>query len=49
MVESTHSQKGQINCKDYRFVSVTHSPAFMMNNLTSNDGESFVYINSFDS
>lgn len=31
------------NFKGYRFVSVQNSPSFIANNLTTNDGESFVY------
>ena len=35
-----------MNFKDYRFVTLPQSsPSFMMNNLTSNGGEYFVYYN----
>jgi hypothetical protein len=38
------------NSKYYRFVSLHgHSPSFMMNNLTTNGGENFVYVNTADS
>ena len=34
------------NFKGYRFVSVQSSPSFVGNNLTTNDGESFVYVSN---
>lgn len=43
------SKSGSNNSKDYRFVSLHgHSPSFMMNNLTTNGGENFVYVNTGD-
>ena len=34
------------NYKGYRFVSIQHTPSLITNNLTTNDGEYFVYINN---
>lgn len=37
------------NNREYKFVGIQpHSPSFMMNNLTSNDGDSYAYVNSVD-
>lgn len=34
------------NFKGYRFVSVFNSPSFLFNNMTSNDGEYYVFANN---
>lgn len=34
------------NFKGYRFVGLANSPSFIPNNLTTNDGEFFVYVNN---
>ena len=36
------------NFKGYRFVNVQNSPSFMCNNLTTNDGEYYVYVNNME-
>lgn len=37
------------NYRDYRFVSLqSNTASFMMNNLTTTDGENFAYVNSYD-
>lgn len=37
------------NFKGYRFVNIQSSPSFISNNLTTNDGELYVYVNNMDS
>jgi len=36
------------NFKGYRFVNVVSSPSFICNNLTTNDGELYAYVNNMD-
>ncbi len=34
------------NNKGYRFASIIASPSYIPNNLSTNDGETFIYINN---
>jgi len=36
------------NFKGYRFVNVVSSPSFICNNLTTNDGELYAFVNNMD-
>lgn len=43
------SKKSVTNNRDYKFIGIQpYSPSFMMNNLTTNGGDSFAYVNSVD-
>jgi hypothetical protein len=48
MVESSAARLSN-NYRDYRLVSLqSNTASFIMNNMTTDDGEHFVYANSYD-
>lgn len=48
-MESSKKAQSVNNNRDYRFLGIQpYSPSFMMNNLTTNGGDSFAFVNSVD-
>lgn len=49
-MESSSGKKEDNNYRNYRFIPLaSYSPSYLMNNLSSNDGESFVFANTSES